>query len=88
MDDVQIISPTRLTCRDWVLAHVGFCRNGATDEEIIRCVGYSPNTVRPRRVELTHQGLLYDSGQRRKTASGKPAIVWKAVVKKAIGKTG
>jgi len=52
---------------------------GATDEEIQRALGMNPSTQRPRRIELQKQGLVADSGIRRKTASGRMAGVWVAV---------
>lgn len=51
-------------------------RNGITDEEIAEHLGLEMNTARPRRWELERQGLIYDSGVRRKTKSGRAAILW------------
>jgi hypothetical protein len=51
---------------------------GATDEEGIAGLGLSPSTFRPRRIELMQAGLVEDSGQRRLTAAGRSAIVWRA----------
>ncbi len=50
----------------------------ATDEEIHRSLKMEENTVRPRRGELCDAGKVVDSGKRRKTSTGSPAIVWKA----------
>lgn len=36
----------------------------------------SPNSVRPRRVELVDQGWIKDSGKTRKNANGNDEIVW------------
>lgn len=52
---------------------------GRTDEEIQAELNISPNTSRPRRVELVHMGMVVDSGVRRKTSSGSKATVWRAV---------
>lgn len=52
-------------------------RNPATDEELATLLTLSGNTARPRRVELVELGLVEDSGQRRKTASGRNAVVWR-----------
>lgn len=52
---------------------------GATDEEIQRVLGMNPSTERPRRVELVNLGLVRDSGYKRKTSSGRLAVVWCAV---------
>ena len=51
---------------------------GATDEEIQEGLAISPNTQRPRRVELQRSGAVTDSGKRRPTRSGRKAIVWVA----------
>ena len=51
---------------------------GATDEEIQRILDMRPNTARPRRRELEMKGLVFDSGRRRITSSGRDAIVWVA----------
>ena len=55
---------------------------GATDEEIIdrfSRAGYTPNGIRPRRVELVRAEFVVDSGARRPTRSGRSAIVWREV---------
>lgn len=51
---------------------------GLTDEQIVVLTGLSPNSARPRRKELQEAGLIFDSGQRRNTATGSKAIVWMA----------
>lgn len=51
---------------------------GATDEMVIDATGYSPNTARPRRVELVGMGLVRDSGRLKKTRAGMEAVVWEA----------
>lgn len=38
----------------------------------------SESGIRSRRAELVERGLVVDSGQRAKTASGRQAIVWRA----------
>lgn len=53
---------------------------GATDEALITfgmMHGFTANSVRPRRVELVRDGLVVDSGEKRKTRSGRNAIVWR-----------
>ena len=52
-------------------------RQPATDEELANITSLSGNTCRPRRVELVELGLVEDSGLRRKTASGRNAVVWR-----------
>lgn len=49
---------------------------GATDEEVQLGLDMNPSTVRPRRGELVKMGRVKDSGQRRKTRSGRWAVVW------------
>lgn len=49
---------------------------GLTDEEMQRRIPMSPNTQRPRRLELVKAHLVIDSGQRRRTFSGELAVVW------------
>jgi hypothetical protein len=58
---------------------------GLTDQEIAVALGLAENSVRPRRLELSTPGedgqppLVVDSGERRETSGGNPAIVWRAV---------
>jgi transcription initiation factor IIE alpha subunit len=59
------------------LIHRG--NRGATDDELQTALGMDPSTERPRRVELERAGLVIDSGERRKTRSGREAVVWMAV---------
>ena len=51
-------------------------RHPSTDEALSERLTMSPNTCRPRRVELVDCGLVEDSGRREKTASGRSAVVW------------
>lgn len=53
-------------------------RYGATDDEIRIGLGLGHNTARPRRCELLAKGLVFDSGKRRLTESGRQAAVWVA----------
>jgi hypothetical protein len=48
----------------------------ATDEEMAHRLGMSPNTQRPRRVELCRLGVVVDTGHRRRTVAGRKATVW------------
>jgi hypothetical protein len=62
-----------------VLAYVSSCgTTGATDEQISQGTGIPENSARPRRLALVRAGFLRDSGQRRLTKGGNPAIVWVA----------
>lgn len=49
-------------------------RSGWTDAELITELG--TQSARPRRIELTEGGWLLDTGERRDTPAGLPAIVW------------
>jgi len=49
---------------------------GATDEEIQISTGMNGSTERPRRKELENAGVIISSGQTRRTASGRSAIIW------------
>lgn len=49
---------------------------GCTDEEIQDYLGLNPSSERPRRLELVEARRVVDSGRRRKTRSGRNAIVW------------
>jgi hypothetical protein len=50
---------------------------GKTDQEIATLLGLAENSVWPRRLELADDGLIVDSGDRRGTSTGNPAIVWR-----------
>lgn len=52
-------------------------REGGTDEELQMDLAMSPNTQRPRRVELVRQGFVEDSGMTRKTQARRDAVVWR-----------
>jgi hypothetical protein len=49
---------------------------GATDQELQKALGMLLQTELPRRVELVRAGLVKDSGRKRKTTSGRGAVVW------------
>ena len=51
---------------------------GLTDEEIRDRLGMGESTERPRRRELVVSGHIKASGRRRKTRTGRSAIVWEA----------
>ena len=53
-------------------------RRPLTDEQLIELTGLAPNSVRPRRIELTQRGLVAPFGYRR-TKSGRKAITWVCV---------
>lgn len=49
-----------------------------TDAEIQDALGLDGSTQRPRRRELEQAGLVFDSGERRATHTGRAAVVWRA----------
>ena len=49
---------------------------GLADFEGQARLGMAPNAYTPRRGELSKIGLAVDSGVRRKTPSGRKAVVW------------
>ncbi len=52
---------------------------GATDDEIVLAFAAAPgkpSSYRKRRPELTHLGLVYDTGRRRLNQYGNNCIVW------------
>lgn len=51
---------------------------GLTDEELQDALGMNPSTERPRRVELVEGEWIIDSGRRRRTRSGRLAVVWRS----------
>lgn len=61
-----------------VLEYLATRPDGATDEEIVAGTGLSPNTARPRRIELVTRGLIVQAGTRR-TASKRMANVWRVI---------
>lgn len=81
MAAADAIAPVAATLRRLVLEAIrGAGVNGMTDEEGIAVTQLSPSTYRPRRIESVQAGLVVDSGRTRKTASGRSAVVWVAVV--------
>lgn len=74
------IEPKAGTKRAQVLDFLRDHPEGATDEEMQQRLPMSPNTQRPRRVELLAAKLIKDSGRTRKTVGGDDAVVWVAVM--------
>jgi hypothetical protein len=50
--------------------------HGLTTDELAAQLGMDRWTIQPRTSELRGEGLIRDSGQRRRNATGKLAIVW------------
>jgi hypothetical protein len=73
------IRPTAATMRGQVLAAIVAAGvDGRTDDELQRELGLQGSSQRPRRIELQQAGLIVQSGEVRKTASGRSAVVWVA----------
>ena len=51
---------------------------GLTADELAARLGFTRASIQPRTSELRRKHLVCDSGQRRRNASGKRAIVWTA----------
>lgn len=52
---------------------------GLTDEELCDLLCLGGNTLRPRRRELELMNRVRDSGKRRRTMSGRQAVIWEKV---------
>jgi hypothetical protein len=74
----------KLTAREMRARVLEYLRSkfpdGATDDEMQQSLGLNPSSQRPRRIEGVKLGLIRDSKMRRPTLSGRPAVVWVAVV--------
>jgi len=64
--------------RAQVLAVVKSAHAGISADEIATLLNRSILSVRPRVSELKHQGLIRETGERRRNASGMTATVWRA----------
>ncbi|WP_230281663.1 helix-turn-helix domain-containing protein [Croceicoccus sp. Ery15] len=51
---------------------------GRTADELAERLGMDRYSIQPRTSELRRKGLICDSGERRRNATGKMAIVWVA----------
>jgi len=70
------IAPKFGTMTRTVLARLSQYPSGLTDEEAQNILGMQGNSYRPCRVSLMDKGLVYDTGNRRKTNQRKDAVVW------------
>lgn len=76
----EFIAEDAPTLRKRVLQCIAFAGHfGRTDEEIQEHLLMDGSTERPRRRELQIAGLVIDSGETRKTRSGRLATVWRCV---------
>lgn len=53
--------------------------DGMTDDAMQAFTGLPGDSERPRRISLLKDGLIYDTGRKERTRSGKLAVVWRAV---------
>ena len=70
------IAPRAWTLRERVYQSI-LAKPGTADEVAAR-IGEKPGSVRPRTTELTLDGRIYDTGQRRPAESGRMQIVYAA----------
>lgn len=77
LDAARAVQPRLNALQARVLERLKYCGiYGATDDELQASLNLNPSTQRPRRIELVEKGLARDSGNRRKTRSGRYAVVW------------
>ena len=74
----EAIEPQAGNLRQDVLEALRLCPGGLTDQEIQDALSMPAHTECPRRIELVRAGLVVDSGEVRKTKSGRNAVVWRA----------
>ena len=58
---------------------------GATDQELQAALNMPGDTLRPTRLSLLKDGLIYDSGKTRQNANGNDCIVWMVSTIEQIG---
>lgn len=73
----EAIAPSVQTLRD--LAFKVLLERDSTADECAEAMGKSILAVRPRISELVAMDMVVDSGKRRRMASGRSGIVWRAV---------
>jgi len=83
--DMRGCAPTKRKQVLHSIANAG--ARGVTDDEVQVMLNMNPSTQRPRRIELVERGLVVDSGGKRRTRSGRFAVVWRAV-EHNFGNTG
>ncbi len=74
----EAIAPKAKGLRAMVLLYLKRSPDGSTAQDIEQGLDLSGNTVRPRLRELMQAGRVYDSGETRRLASGRKAIIWRA----------
>lgn len=63
--------------RDRIEVRIGRTKEGLTCDEVEVQLDLRHQTASARIRELRSEGRIYDTGERRPTRSGRPAIVWK-----------
>jgi hypothetical protein len=58
---------------------------GATDQELQTVLNMPGDTLRPTRLSLLKDGLIYDSGKTRQNHNGNECIVWVSSTVEQIG---
>lgn len=72
----QEIALSVATLRMQVYEAIASAPDGLTDAEGQLALSMEGNTYRPRRRELQQAGSIKESGTKRKTSSGRNAVVW------------
>ena len=65
--------------RQAILGALRACPLGLTDWELHEITGIEESSCRPRRIDLVRAKLVYDSGRRGITPSGRKAVIWVAL---------
>lgn len=77
IDAALLIEPRRPALRTEVLRFARHRPDGFTDYDLGRWFGNHGSSYRTRRAELTREGLIVPTGERRTLPSGRKAIVWR-----------
>lgn len=72
------IQPVANTLRSKVLAMIRASAVGFTADEVAAVLSEDILSVRPRCSELARDGVIHDSGERRRNKSGNNQIVWRS----------
>jgi hypothetical protein len=73
----EMVRPRTGTLRAKALVTIAAAgENGLTHGELAETTGERHYSIAPRVTELVDQGWIVDSGRRRPTDTGSPAIVW------------
>lgn len=76
LDFTPTVRPKRWATGDQARALIALHARPATDFELAAITGRKQTSIGKRRGELVAQGLCVDSGQRRPSDTGSPAVVW------------